>query len=117
MKRVVLLVDSNAGARYATATDLRGAGFIVTEAADDRRALQRLGALLPHAIVLEMEAPHTATREILSALHKDARLSRIPVIALLRGPNGERPDGVRSMLREPHDPLQLVAELRAALTP
>jgi CheY-like chemotaxis protein len=115
MKRVVLLVDSDDGARFATACDLRGAGFVVTEAPSDERALQRMGALLPHAIVLEIEQRAGGGRKILTALHQDARLSRIPVIALLRDGDGERPEGVRTILREPHDPLELVAELRAAL--
>src|SRR5436190_22531039 len=113
MKRVVLLVDSDPGARFATACDLRGAGFIVTEAADGAHALQRLGSLLPHAIVLELEPPDPTGRQVLTALHDDDRLSRIPVVALMRGDGGECPAGVQPVLREPHDPQKLVEALRA----
>jgi CheY-like chemotaxis protein len=116
MKRVVLLIDPNPGRRYATADDLRGAGFIVTEAPDGLRALQRLCAVLPHAIVLELEMAGMTGRDVLAELKKDARLARIPVVALTaQAAIGERPAGVRSILQEPHDPQDLVYDLRRAL--
>ena len=117
MKRVVMLIDPEPERRLATAEDLRGAGFIVTEAPDGVRALRRMGALLPHIIVLEMEMPGMTGRDVLSELGKDPRLARIPVIALTDTGARERPAGVRSILPEPHDPGQLVHDLREALKP
>ena len=115
MKRVVLLIDPDADRRSATAGDLREAGFIVTEAPDGARAMQRLGALLPHIIVLEMEMPGMSGREVLAALGKHSKLARIPVIALSAESASEWPASVKSVLREPHDPADLVHDLRAAL--
>jgi len=115
MKRVVLLIDPQTNRRFATAQDLRGAGFIVTEAADGMRALQRMGALLPHIIVLEMELPGMSGRDLLAAIAQHPKLSRIPVIALTSVSEEDRPSGVRVLLHEPHDPQELVHDLRDAL--
>jgi two-component system, cell cycle response regulator DivK len=115
MKRVVLLIDPQATRRFATAEDLRGAGFIVTEAADGTRAMQRMGALLPHIIVLEMELPGMSGRDLLATMAHDPKLARIPVIALTSASEGDRPSGVRALLHEPHDPQELVHDLRDAL--
>jgi len=112
-----MLIDPEPGRRLATAGDLRGAGFIVTEAPDGVMALRRMGALLPHIIVLELEMPGMSGREVLVELGKDPRLARIPVIALTRSGAEERPAGVRAILPEPHDPGQLVHDLREALKP
>jgi hypothetical protein len=104
MRGVVLLVDPNGAIDPGP---LREAGLIVYEAADERRALERLSELAPDAIVVEQTIALTDLRR-----HVDHAASIIVVGGNEDPPERFRATGADSFLSRSAD---LVYEIHRAL--
>ncbi len=77
---LALVIEDDDGVAQAYADVLQAAGFTTEIARDGRAALQRLVALTPALVVLDMNLPLVSGAEILRYLRADARLSRTRVI-------------------------------------
>lgn len=74
----VLVVDDNAGGRYATARNVRAAGFNTVEAASGAAALE----LAPYAsaVVLDVHLPDLHGLEVCRLLRSTTRTASLPII-------------------------------------
>ena len=115
----LLVVDDNPASRYATSRVLRGAGFVVLEAASGQEAL----ALAPQAdlVVLDVNLPDIDGFEVCRRLRARPDTARTPVIHLsatftnaaeqVRGLDG----GADGYITKPFDHAALVRGVRAVL--
>lgn len=74
----VLVVDDNAASRYATARNLRAAGFNIVEAAAGAEALE-LGEFVS-AVVLDVHLPDLLGFEVCRLLRSKATTADLPIV-------------------------------------
>lgn len=74
----VLVVDDNAATRYATARNLRAAGFNVVEAAAGAEALELVEFV--SAVVLDVHLPDLLGFEVCRLLRSKATTAELPVV-------------------------------------
>ena len=80
---MVLVVEDDADTREAVEMLLQQEGFQVATAHDGSDALRQLRAgLRPGLILLDLNLPKKAVREVLGAIKQDPKLKRIPVVVL-----------------------------------
>jgi two-component system, OmpR family, response regulator MprA len=82
----VLVVDDDRELREALAESLAAAGYQAIQASNGRQALERLAAVIPDAILVDVMMPIMNGVELLRVLRADAALKHIPVI-LMTGVN------------------------------
>jgi len=78
--RPVLVVDDEAGARELMCAALQANGIEAVAAASGAEALQRLPALQPAALVLDLMMPGIDGFQVLHELRGDPRWAELPVI-------------------------------------
>lgn len=80
----ILVVDDEPAIRRFLLMALACEGYIVFEAEDGLDALQQMQATdsLPDVMLLDMRMPRMDGPALLNAMHADARLRRVPVLAL-----------------------------------
>jgi CheY-like chemotaxis protein len=78
----VLVVDDDAAFRHRVRAVLEADGLTVTEAADGRAALDRVGTDLPDVIVLDLRMPVMGGLELLGELAGDPGTHAIPVLVV-----------------------------------
>ena len=76
----VLIVDDDPVARDLLAANLKGAGYLLIQAATGEEALNLARTMRPDAITLDVLMPKRDGWEVLSALKADADLRDIPVV-------------------------------------
>ncbi len=83
----VLVVDDDVDIRAAFSDALAMEGFVVSEAAQGREALQLLrdGQSMPNVISLDLMMPVMSGWEMWDELKKDPALANIPVVVLSAG--------------------------------
>jgi CheY-like chemotaxis protein len=78
----VLVVDDDAATREVLRRMLARQGWRVTEAADGRECLERLGRAAPAAILLDLMMPGMDGFETLEAIRRRAEWRAIPVVVV-----------------------------------
>ena len=78
----VLIVDDNPADRALLRAILQTAGFSVHEAAYGREALERARAVLPHAIILDVNLPDSDGHSVCRQLRADPQFSAVPILML-----------------------------------
>ena len=87
---VILVVDDDDDFRGLTAKSLRAFGYTVVEAADGGAAIEQARAILPRAILLDLEMPQIDGCAVARMLKEDASTSRIPIVAFSGSSGSER---------------------------
>lgn len=78
----VLVIEDDAGMRTALRECLKGAGYLVTEAADGLAGLAQAEGWQPHAILLDIRMPGLDGYEVCRRLKANAATQNIPVIVV-----------------------------------
>jgi len=117
-KPFILLVDDEAPITNNLAPFLGRSGFGVEVASNGVEALQKVDALHPDLLILDVLMPQLDGREVLRHLRQAGNW--IPVILLTQvGEAGERAmaleEGADDYLNKPFDPHELIARIRAVL--
>lgn len=110
--RRVLLVDDNASNRDAIADLLELAGATVDTAASGGEALERLARRAYDAVLMDMQLPDMAGREVTRRIRRNPAWTRLPIIALttedgLEDRDSGRGAGMTAHLIKPVDEPQL----------
>jgi DNA-binding response OmpR family regulator len=114
----ILLVDDEPAITDNLAPLLQRAGFEVVVAHDGTEALERLRALPPDLVVLDVLLPGLDGRAVLRHVRQEQL--QVPIILLTQvGESGERAmaleEGADDYLNKPFDPYELIARIRAVL--
>ena len=114
----VLVVDDDARLRALLSRYLAEQGFRVTSAADAADARDKLRAIQPDLLVLDVMMPGETGLDLTAALHRERK--DLPVLLLTaRGAPEDRIAGFESgaddYLGKPFEPYELVLRLRAML--
>jgi PAS domain S-box-containing protein len=116
----ILVVDDTEAMRYATSRMLRGGGYEVVEAATGLEALEQ-AKRLPDLVVLDIHLPDIDGYEVCRHLKNDTATKSIPVLHLTATflESEDRAisldDGADAFLKEPVEPRELLATVRALL--
>ena len=115
---IVLLADDEPAITSNLAAFLIRAGFEVSVAADGQSSLQKINAITPDLIILDVLMPRMDGREVLRSLRQAGNWA--PVILLTQvGESSERAlaleEGADDYLNKPFDPAELVARVHAIL--
>jgi PAS domain S-box-containing protein len=118
---VVLNVDDNEPGRYVKTRLLRGAGYIVKEAADGVEALEMAERDTPHLVCLDVKLPRLDGMEVLRRLRSNPRTSSTMVLQVsatyqqschkVRGLE----QGADAYVTAPYDPEEFLAIVKALL--
>ena len=79
-KRVVLLIDDDAGQRDLMGRFLEREGFAVRMAADGQTGIEIARAVQPHAILLDVMMPQMDGWSVLKTIKADPAIQAIPVV-------------------------------------
>jgi PAS domain S-box-containing protein len=118
---LILHVDDNATARYATGRTLAHAGFDVLEAGTGAQAVELGRSRTPDLIVLDMNLPDMSGMDVCARLRAYPETAWIPVLHLTATyPTSDKwvaalDQGADAYLAEPVEPSVLVATVRALL--
>jgi CheY-like chemotaxis protein len=80
MPTVALVVDDSMLIRYTVCRSLEERGFTVESATNGLEALQILARVQPDLVVTDMQMPKMSGSELITALKKDAKTAKIPII-------------------------------------
>lgn len=80
MPAVALVVDDSMLIRYTVCRFLEGRGFAVESATNGAEALEILARTQPDLIVTDMQMPKMTGGELISALKKNPKTEKIPII-------------------------------------
>ena len=116
-QKTVMVVEDEPVIRGLLCMTLEGENYRVESAEDGREALDKVGQVLPDAILLDLMLPNMDGWSLIAALSERSETERIPIIAVSaaqRGLNvGER--GVHAFLSKPFDVDILLIALEDAL--
>ncbi len=79
-KKFALIIEDDVGQSIVFAEALKAGGFETEIIRDGQVATQRLSAITPEIIVLDLHLPHVAGLDILRQIHADDRLAETRVI-------------------------------------
>jgi CheY-like chemotaxis protein len=82
VRKIVLVVEDDAGARNFYATSLRMAGYDVTAVEDGIDALQWMDHDLPALVVLDLELIRVSGRDVLHDLRSRQSTRHLPVVVV-----------------------------------
>ena len=116
----VLIVDDDPGIRLLCSVSLELEGFVVLEAPDGARGLERARSERPDLVVTDVAMPGLDGFQLADALRCDRRTRRIPLIFLSAQVGSEdvaraRGLGALDYVTKPFDPIALASRLVAAL--
>jgi DNA-binding response OmpR family regulator len=120
---VVLVIEDDIDLRRLYAEELERAGYDVREAHNGLQAMEKASEVVPEAIVTDLGLPGIDGYELCRRIHRDARLERIPIIAITGRYFSEedldraRKAGCQAVLIKPFEADDLIAEVRKALSP
>ncbi|MGB2605939.1 MAG: response regulator [Candidatus Sulfotelmatobacter sp.] len=80
MPAVALVVDDSMLIRYTVCRFLEGRGYAVESATNGAEALEILARTQPDLIVTDMQMPKMTGGELISALKKNPKTEKIPII-------------------------------------
>ncbi|HEX4979603.1 MAG TPA: response regulator transcription factor [Acidimicrobiales bacterium] len=113
----VLLVEDEADVREMVALTLEAGGYAVVEVSDGMQAFDRLDAVSPDLVVLDLMLPVVSGLEVLQAIRQH---SNVPVLVLTAlGSEENRVRGLQlgadDYVTKPFSPRELVARVQALL--
>jgi diguanylate cyclase (GGDEF)-like protein len=116
----VLLVEDSPTVRVVVGSQLRSAGWQVTEAADGQAGIVAAKSCAPDVILLDLQMPDVDGFEVLSALQVDPEVKDIPVIIYTSRADEQvviagLSAGAHDFVAKDAGPQELQARLRAAL--
>lgn len=117
---LILVVDDFEDGREMYASYLRFSGYRVDEAADGHEALEKAFAILPDIILMDLSLPGIDGWQATRELKKDARTSKIPVVALTghaleAHSRSAKEAGCDAFIVKPCMPMDLLNEIRRIL--
>ena len=117
-KPSILLVDDETAITDNLTPFLSRSGFAVTVASNGEEALQKVAAIHPDLLVLDVLMPRLDGRQVLRQLRQEGNWT--PILLLTQvGEAGERAmaleEGADDYLNKPFDPHELVARIHAVL--
>ena len=80
--KTVMIVDDEPGVLELIARILEANNYRTIKAKDGQECLEKLKEEVPDVILLDIIMPGLTTKEILSAIEKDSRLSKLKIILL-----------------------------------
>lgn len=81
-KKRIIIVEDDAVLRDVLAEKIQKSGYVVDTAADGIIAMEKIHAIKPDCILLDILMPRKSGIEVLEDLHADPELSGIPVIII-----------------------------------
>ena len=84
----VLVVEDDAGVREGLTDILTGGGFEVVFAQDGREGLERLRALCPDVVLLDLAMPVMTGQDFILESRYDPRFSSTPIVVMTARGNG-----------------------------
>lgn len=120
-KKVVLVVEDHP-LNMRLATDLLTLnGFEVVPAPDGESALQTLEQIEPDVILLDLHLPGMDGYQVLRSIRQDARLARVPIVALTASAMREEAEqifaaGFTDYIAKPIDIKQFIHRIRTITT-
>lgn len=120
MKKTVLVVDDQPHIVRLIQVNLEKEGFQVVTAGDGVEGLQKLHALKPDLVILDVIMPRKDGFEVLREIKTDPSLSEIPVVMLtVKTHNADIVQGLREgaelYLPKPFHPKELVSMVKRVL--
>jgi DNA-binding response OmpR family regulator len=117
----VLVVEDNEHAAFLLRSLLEHAGFEVTQSADGRDALEKLGSIEPvDLVLLDLMLPYVSGYQVLIEARKNPRWAEVPIVVLTA--RTLEMDAVRALetgandfIRKPFLPDELIARIRRAI--
>ncbi len=118
----VVVVDDDRNLRKIIATNLELAGFFVESAADGREALEKIEAVMPDIVLLDLMMPFMDGYEVARRIrgHQNPTIANVPIIILTA--KGETEDKLRGFeagaddyITKPFGPQELLARVRAKI--
>ena len=119
-KRRVLLVDDEPVIIKVVGKGLEAAGYEVLTALDGDDAITKAQLGSPDVIILDLMLPKKSGFEVCSALKKDPRFARIPII-IFTGKGQEMDEklcrelGANAYITKPHGSKEIVEQIEALL--
>lgn len=119
-KPLILIADDEEDVRELVGLNLRRAGYETAEAADGLQALQKVHALRPDAVVLDVMMPGRDGLRVCQELRQKESSKDVPIIMLTaKGQTQDRIDGLErgadDYLSKPFSPKELVLRIQALL--
>jgi OmpR family response regulator RpaB len=121
MRPLIFLADDDALVRALVELRLGVDGFNVVSVDDGDQVVERLKAISPALIILDLQMPRMSGLEVLKALAKDARLDRTPIMMLTA--SADMTDvksaaalGVSAYVLKPFEPDVLASRVRRILS-
>jgi CheY-like chemotaxis protein len=113
----VLVVDDDDVIRQLIGINLELEGFVVDMAADGEEALERIAAVLPDVVTLDVMMPRLDGLEVASRLRADPRTAHVKVVlvsarAQARDLARGREIGVDGYVTKPFEPDELIEVVR-----
>ncbi len=118
----VVVVDDDRNLRKIIATNLELAGFFVETAADGHEALEKIEAVMPDIVLLDLMMPFMDGYEVARHIrgHQNPTIANVPIIILTA--KGETEDKLRGFeagaddyITKPFGPQELLARVRAKI--
>ncbi len=105
----VLVVDDDESLREAIAEAITDAGYVVQQARDGREALEKMRAVSPCIVLLDLMMPVMDRWEVVTAMDSDAALANVPVCVVSAQDRLPPPRSARSLKK----PVSVAALLEA----
>jgi CheY-like chemotaxis protein len=81
-QRKILLIEDDDALRASLVTVLGARGYLVSEAADGKQGLDRLGEDRPDLVVCDLHMPHIGGWELCRRLKSDPQTRAVPIIMM-----------------------------------
>ena len=120
LNRRILVAEDDPGIRELIRARLTTAGYDTHTAHNGREALQRMRALKPAGLILDINMPELDGFGVLEALSTDEALKRVPVLVLTARHGAEDVKravglGAKDFLTKPFNDGQLIARVARLL--
>lgn len=114
MKKTIVIADDDPICLKLVERDLTQAGYEVVTAQDGTQAIDKIKALRPSLVILDIFMPHLHGSEVASKMKEDPSLEKIPII-FLTGILSKREEEElapqltsQSVIAKPYGPKQLL---------
>jgi two-component system chemotaxis response regulator CheY len=120
IKKTVLVVDDDPEIRKLLATAMERMGFDVTQAADGRTAIKKLGERRPTLLCIDLMLPESSGYDVCEHVQKSPTLNGLPIVMVsARTMPEDRAQaeelGVRAYLAKPFTQTELKQAVSQAL--
>jgi two-component system, chemotaxis family, chemotaxis protein CheY len=125
MSKTILSVDDSASIRQMISFTLKGAGYLVLEAADGQEAFERAKTNTVDLVLTDQNMPHMDGLTLVKSLRALARYRAVPILILTTESSDSmkaqgKAAGATGWIVKPFDPqrlLEVVGKVLGQLTP